>query len=99
VYGDIVTERLERLARKRVVDAFGLLQADDVRLALSQPGHRRVKALLDRIDIPGGNTHGRLRVQSAKLVPQPQDAVAFGLLTLNEDPMRSSTKSISEPTM
>ena len=37
--------------------------------------------------------------QSAKLVPQPQDAVAFGLLTLNEAPIRSSTKSISEPAM
>ena len=36
---------------------------------------------------------------SAKLVPQPQEAVAFGLLTLNEAPIRSSTKSISEPAM
>src|SRR5581483_2809151 len=35
--------------------------------------------------------------QIEKLVPQPQDAVAFGFLTLNEEPMRSSTKSISEP--
>ena len=34
---------------------------------------------------------------SEKLVPQPQDALAFGLLTLNEAPIRSSTKSISEP--
>ncbi len=34
---------------------------------------------------------------SAKLVPQPQDAVAFGFFTLNEAPIRSSTKSISEP--
>jgi hypothetical protein len=58
---------------------------------------RRVALHANRIDIPGGNTQGRLRVQSAKLVPQPQDAVASGLLTLNEDPMRSSTKSISEP--
>ena len=36
---------------------------------------------------------------SAKLVPQPHDAFAFGLLTLNEAPIRSSTKSISEPAM
>ena len=32
-----------------------------------------------------------------KLVPQPQDEVAFGLLTLNAWPIRSSTKSISAP--
>ena len=36
---------------------------------------------------------------SAKLVPQPQEAVAFGFFTLNEAPIRSSTKSISEPAM
>jgi hypothetical protein len=30
-------------------------------------------------------------------VPQPQDAVAFGLTTRNEAPIRSSTKSTSEP--
>ena len=38
-------------------------------------------------------------IQSEKLVPQPQDAVAFGFLTLNDAPIRSSTKSISEPVM
>jgi hypothetical protein len=36
---------------------------------------------------------------TVKLVPQPQDAVAFGLWTLNEAPIRSSTKSISAPAM
>lgn len=43
----------------------------------------------------------RLRCQnySAKLVPQPQDAFACGLFTLNDAPIRSSTKSISEPAM
>src|SRR3954466_9791163 len=35
--------------------------------------------------------------QIEKLVPQPQDAVAFGLTTRNEAPIRSSTKSSSEP--
>src|SRR5882724_11388938 len=35
--------------------------------------------------------------QIEKLVPQPQDAVAFGLTTRNEAPIRSSTKSTSEP--
>src|SRR6201996_7480247 len=32
-----------------------------------------------------------------KLVPQPQEAVAFGLLTREDAPSRSSTKSTSEP--
>src|SRR5262249_44439622 len=59
--GDIVAERLERLARKRIIDAFGFLQAHDVWLALVEPGHRRIKALLDRIDIPGGDAHGSQR--------------------------------------
>src|SRR6185295_6566591 len=37
------------------------------------------------------------RSQIEKLVPQPHDAVAFGLTTRNEAPIRSSTKSTSEP--
>jgi len=34
VHRNIVAERFERLARKGVVNALGLLQADDVRLPL-----------------------------------------------------------------
>src|SRR5215470_8241078 len=34
-----------------------------------------------------------------KLVPHPQDAVATGFLIRNDDPIRSSTKSISAPAM
>ncbi|GLK80639.1 hypothetical protein GCM10008174_23800 [Methylopila turkensis] len=40
---------------------------------------------------------GMRRDQIAKLVPQPQEAVAFGFRIWNEAPIRSSTKSISEP--
>ncbi len=58
VHGEIIAERLERLAREGVVDAFGLLQADDVGLALGEPGDRGIDALLDRIDVPGGDAHG-----------------------------------------
>ena len=32
-----------------------------------------------------------------KLVPQPQEATAFGFLIWNDWPIRSSTKSITEP--
>ncbi len=35
--------------------------------------------------------------QTEKLVPQPHDAVTFGLLSLNWAPIRSSTKSSSAP--
>ncbi len=37
--------------------------------------------------------------QREKLVPQPQEALASGFLTLNAAPIRSSTKSISAPAM
>ena len=42
---------------------------------------------------------GGTLLQRAKLVPQPQEAVALGLWILNDWPMRSSTKSISDPRM
>src|SRR5262245_11818540 len=47
---------------------------------------------------------GRLRRQPGarqieKLVPQPHEAVALGLITRKDEPIRSSTKSISEPAM
>ena len=35
--------------------------------------------------------------QTEKLVPQPQEATAFGFLIWNDWPIRSSTKSITEP--
>ena len=37
------------------------------------------------------------RLQTEKLVPQPQDATAFGFLIWKDWPIRSSTKSITEP--
>ena len=58
--GDVIAEPLEFHARKCVVNAFCLLQADDVRLALGKPGQRRVDALLDRIDVPGGDAHEKI---------------------------------------
>src|SRR4051794_15587917 len=47
-----------------------------------------------------GEANRRERLDGAqieKLVPQPHDAVALGLTTRNEAPIRSSTKSTSEP--
>ena len=52
---------------------------------------KRTVRPLRRVRQGGGN-------QIEKLVPQPQDAVACGLLTRNDAPIKSSTKSISEPT-
>ena len=60
VHGDVVTESLERFAREGVVDALGFLQADDIRLPLGEPRHRRIEPLLDRVHVPGSDAHGRM---------------------------------------
>src|SRR5260370_34640010 len=52
-----------------------------------QPGH----------GIGPASYAGYARTQIEKLVPQPQDAVALGLTPRNEAPIRSSTKSTSDP--
>jgi hypothetical protein len=54
---NVITECFERLARKCLVDALDLLQAGDIRLALLEPGDEGIDALLDRIDVPGGDSH------------------------------------------
>ena len=41
---DIIAERLDLQPRKRLVDAFDFLQADDVRRAVLQPGQEMVRA-------------------------------------------------------
>src|SRR5207302_8382863 len=56
-------------------------------------GQSRLQPRLDGVDVPGGDFHD----QTVKLVPQPQEAVALGLLTLKAWPIRSSVKSISAP--
>src|ERR1700761_5713944 len=94
---DVVAERLEFEPREGVVGAFDFLQAGDVRLRLLQPRHHRFDSLPDRIDVPGRDAHALLLLQIEKLVPQPQEAVAFGLLTRKDAPIRSSTKSTSDP--
>ena len=53
----VVAERLDRLARERLVEAFDFLQADDVRRALLQPSQQQLDPLPDRIDVPGGDAH------------------------------------------
>jgi hypothetical protein len=61
------------------------------------PG-RRPRAAQPRAASNGtGRERVKLGYQIEKLVPQPQEAVALGLFTRNEAPIRSSTKSISEP--
>ncbi|MHC2536351.1 nitrogen-specific signal transduction histidine kinase [Bradyrhizobium diazoefficiens] len=50
-----------------------------------------------RVDRGRKADHRRVSAQIEKLVPQPQDAVALGLLTRNEAPIRSSTKSTCDP--
>jgi hypothetical protein len=56
---DVVAQRLDRLPREAIVDAFGFLQADDIRRPLLQPGEQAVHPLLDRVDVPRGDAHGQ----------------------------------------
>src|SRR5262247_2599309 len=58
MYGDIISQGLQGLAREGVIDAFGFLEAYDMWLACRQPGDERVDALLDGVDVPGGDQHG-----------------------------------------
>src|SRR5262249_49608971 len=60
VHCNIVAERLQRLARERVVDTLGFLQADHVRLPLRQPGGPGVHSVPDPIDVPGGEAQGSI---------------------------------------
>src|SRR3990172_3230733 len=46
---------------------------------------------------PGNDETGLRESYTEKLVPQPQDAVTLGLLSLNWAPIKSSTKSSSAP--
>ena len=59
VHRNIVSECLECLARKGVIDTLGLLQADDIRLPFDQPGGQIIHSLLDRVYVPSGDAHGR----------------------------------------
>ena len=56
---DVVAERLDLQPREGLVDAFDLLQADDVRLALLSQVSEKVDPLPDRIDVPGGDAHDK----------------------------------------
>ena len=61
VHRNIVAERLERLAREGLIHALGLLQENDVRPPLGEPGGQIIDPLLDGIDVPGGDAHDRVR--------------------------------------
>src|SRR5277367_8720 len=54
------------------------------------------RALRRRDDVVGPVRESR--PYTVKLTPQPHEATAFGFFTLNAWPIRSSTKSSSEPT-
>ena len=56
--GDIVAKRLDRLARKGVVQTFRFLQAHDVGRPLLKPDNEAIHTLLDRVDVPGRDAHG-----------------------------------------
>ena len=60
VRGDLVPAILELVAEQLVegvVGELGLLQADDVGAAFVEPGQQPGQALLERVDVPGGDAH------------------------------------------
>ena len=104
--GDVVAELFEWLARKRLVHALDLLQTDNVGFALFEPALHRLDTRLYGIDVPRRDAHApffprRGRNEpghdenipasySEKLVPHPQEAVAWGFSIRNEAPINSS---------
>ncbi len=60
VRGDVVAEVLHLGARKRLVEALDLLQAQRVGAPLLEIVEQMRQALADRIDVPGGDDQGRL---------------------------------------
>src|SRR5262249_43312251 len=77
-------------------ESLGQLLGDDIAschgLGIGEPDRSVNRAKIVR----PGQASAVVR-RREKLVPQPQDAMAFGLLMRNEALIRSSTKSISEP--
>src|SRR5581483_769128 len=59
VDGGVVAKAFKGQRRKLLVDALDLLQAGDVRLGLSEPGEDGLKPRVDRVHVPGGDTHAR----------------------------------------
>src|SRR6266436_3329401 len=57
VHRNVVSQRLDGLARESLVDAFGFLQTGHVGLAFLQPSEDIVEPLLDRVDVPGRYSH------------------------------------------
>src|SRR5215212_8322414 len=60
--GQLVAEQV----RKRIVGELRLLEADDVRLPLVEPRQQARHALLQRVDVPGGDPHGSRRYREIR---------------------------------
>src|SRR5690606_17205268 len=112
--GDVAGTKIElplrRFRREHEADAAGVEEGKARRLepAKERQAERVAVEGDDGVEVAAGGKadlvehaerHKRRRVQMAKLVPQPQDAVASGLWTSRPSPMRLSTRSISEPSM
>src|SRR5215208_3933237 len=55
VGGHVVPGRFDRLARKGVLEALDLLEAQHVRLGVLEERREMVEPLLDGIDVPSGH--------------------------------------------
>ena len=57
MHGGIIAFRLDFHMRKRRVDAFQLLQTEDIRLGVAEIAQEMFGSLPDRIDVPGRDFH------------------------------------------
>ena len=73
--GELVPEQLG----KRIVSELRLLKADDIRPPLIQPGQKPRHALLQRVDVPGGDAHDPRQHRVARM--STGAAIAVGAVT------------------
>ena len=69
---DLITQLLKLLGGKVLIDAFDFLQHHNVRCGFLKPFGDSITTHLDGIYVKSCNSH------MEKLVPQPQEDVAFG---------------------
>jgi hypothetical protein len=78
VDGGIVSGILDFEPGKSIIRAFDLLQTKHVGLHLTQISEELLQTQTDRIDVPGGDTHGNLSscrlVAPARSCRKPQES-------------------------
>ncbi|RMH44233.1 MAG: S1 family peptidase [Deltaproteobacteria bacterium] len=75
VRGDAVAGGRKRIVRKLVVGDLGFLHAQHIRCVSLEPRDDAVETAADRVDVPGGDLHGGVRVGAAGRITRLSPAV------------------------